>query len=92
MEISRYEFKYHIPPDKLADIRRYLLRYCDADGHVSAESNPNGSQHNIAGIVSAGGNVLGMMPHPERHVEKCVGSDDGRWVFESLLHHFETAA
>lgn len=71
---------------------RIVFRYCEADGSVTPASNPNGSQHNIAGIVSAGGNVLGMMPHPERHVEACVGSDDGRWIFESLLQHFEAVS
>jgi phosphoribosylformylglycinamidine synthase len=56
-----------------------------ADGVETAAANPNGSVHNIAGIINAEGNVLGLMPHPERAVEPLLGSDDGRGVFESLL-------
>ncbi len=61
-----------------------VFRYCDAVGNVVPEANPNGSIANIAGICNAGRNVLGMMPHPERAVEKLLGSDDGLAVFESL--------
>ncbi len=61
-----------------------LFRYCDSKGNVSKESNPNGSVNNIAGIINQDGNVLGMMPHPERAVEKILGSDDGLKVFESV--------
>ena len=63
---------------------RIVFRYCDASGAVTAAANPNGSTANIAGIVSDGGNVLGIMPHPERAVEEVLGSTDGRGVFESL--------
>ncbi len=77
--------------DRLEGDGRVVFRYCGADGEVTAESNPNGSLRNIAGIVNEGGNVLGMMPHPERHVEACVGSDDGRGLFDSLLAHFAHA-
>ncbi len=76
--------------DRLEGEGRVVFRYCDANGEATPESNPNGSRRNIAGIISDGGNVLGMMPHPERHVEACVGSDDGRYVFTSLLQHFST--
>jgi phosphoribosylformylglycinamidine synthase len=60
------------------------LRYCDADGNVTASANPNGSQDGIAGIANAGGNVFGLMPHPERADELLLGSADGRFIFESL--------
>ena len=63
---------------------RVVFRYCDADGEVTPESNPNGSIANIAGIVGEGGNVLGLMPHPERAVEAILGGTDGRGLFESL--------
>lgn len=68
----------------LEDDGRVVFRYCDADGAVTPESNPNGSIANIAGIVGEGGNVLGLMPHPERAVEAILGGTDGRGVFESL--------
>ncbi|HUF11470.1 MAG TPA: phosphoribosylformylglycinamidine synthase subunit PurQ [Longimicrobiales bacterium] len=63
---------------------RVVFRYCDADGNPTPASNPNGSVANIAGIVNDGGNVLGLMPHPERAVEAVLGGTDGRGLFESL--------
>lgn len=64
---------------------RIIFRYCDAAGNVTPEANPNGAIANIAGICSANRNVLGMMPHPERAVEKLLGSADGLFIFESLI-------
>lgn len=61
-----------------------LFRYVDSKGDPTPESNPNGSRNNIAGIVNDRGNVLGMMPHPERASEEALGSADGRGVFTSL--------
>ncbi len=61
------------------------FRYVTASGEASAAANPNGSLRNIAGIVNAGGNVLGMMPHPERAMEATLGSTDGVPLFASLL-------
>ena len=69
---------------------RVVFRYVDASGDVTDEANPNGSWHNIAGIVSREGNVLGMMPHPERAMETVLGSDDGAGVFTSLAASFAT--
>jgi len=71
--------------DALEAERRVVFRYCDADGQATPEANPNGSARGIAGIVNAAGNVLGMMPHPERHVEALVGSADGAGLFRSML-------
>ncbi len=65
-----------------------IFRYCDEKGSITAESNPNGSTNNIAGIVNKSGNVMGMMPHPERACEQQLGSSDGRKVFESLINSF----
>ena len=62
-----------------------VFRYCDAAGNLTPESNPNGSLDNIAGICNKGGNVLGMMPHPERASEPSLGCTDGFRIFESLL-------
>ncbi len=61
-----------------------VFRYVDSSGKVTEASNPNGSINNIAGIVNREGNVLGMMPHPERAVETILGSEDGLKVFESI--------
>jgi phosphoribosylformylglycinamidine synthase len=79
--------------DRLEADGLVVFRYCDADGCVTPAANPNGSARNIAGIVNPAGNVLGMMPHPERCVEPLVagGRADGALVFRSLLQHFGTA-
>ena len=71
---------------------RVLFRYADADGKVDAASNPNGATNAIAGVLSEKLNVLGMMPHPENHVEPQVGSTDGRGLFAGLVAHFVQAA
>jgi phosphoribosylformylglycinamidine synthase len=71
--------------ERLEGEGRVLFRYVGHDGEPSEGSNPNGSIRSIAGIVSEGGNVLGMMPHPERAVEPLLGSSDGLALFESLL-------
>lgn len=70
---------------RLEDNRQIVFRYCDEQGNVTAASNPNGSLKNIAGIVNERGNILGMMPHPERAVEKILGSTDGLKIFRSLV-------
>jgi phosphoribosylformylglycinamidine synthase subunit PurQ / glutaminase len=71
---------------------RVLYRYCSAAGVVDEPSNINGAAHSIAGIVNEGGNVLGMMPHPENHVEHVMGCTDGRGLFAGLVAHLERAA
>jgi phosphoribosylformylglycinamidine synthase len=63
---------------------RVVLRYADADGRVTDAANPNGSEHGIAGIINEAGNVLGLMPHPERASETEVGGTDGLRLFASL--------
>ncbi len=73
--------------DRLEQGRRIVFRYVDANGDATDAANPNGSARNIAGIVNEGGNVLGMMPHPERAVEALLGSTDGLPLFESLVDH-----
>lgn len=70
--------------DRLERERRVVFRYVDAHGHPTDEANPNGSLNNIAGIVNEAGNVLGLMPHPERAVEALLGSTDGLPLLESL--------
>ena len=65
-----------------------LFRYCDANGKVSKESNPNGSVFNIAGICNKNRNVFGMMPHPERAADTELRNTDGKILFDSILYYF----
>ena len=64
-----------------------LFKYCDENGKVDEQSNPNGSKNNIAGICNHGRNVFGMMPHPERAAESILGNEDGRILFESIIEN-----
>lgn len=70
--------------DRLEAERRVVLRYVDAEGRATDDGNANGSMRNIAGIINETGNVLGIMPHPERSVEALLGSTDGLGVFQSV--------
>ncbi|MDQ6637170.1 MAG: phosphoribosylformylglycinamidine synthase subunit PurQ, partial [Candidatus Dormibacteraeota bacterium] len=88
MPISHGEGNYVADPATLSRLeqnRQVVFRYCDSGGLVDAEANPNGSQHNIAGIVNERGNVLGMMPHPERCADADLGGLDGLRLFEAIL-------
>ncbi len=78
--------------DELEAAGRILLRYCDEDGNVTDEANPNGSARNIAAIAGPGGNVVGIMPHPERAAEDLLGSSDGRILLSSFVHAAEEAS
>ena len=69
----------------LEDHQQIVFRYCDAMGNVNQEANPNGSLANIAGICNKQGNVLGMMPHPERAAESILGGTDGKPLFNGLI-------
>jgi phosphoribosylformylglycinamidine synthase subunit PurQ / glutaminase len=71
--------------DRLQRENRIVLRYCTPSGEVVPEANPNGSLDNIAGICSEGGNVVGMMPHPERSAEPELGCTDGIKIFHSMV-------
>ncbi len=86
--IAHAEGNYHTDPVTLAGLQanaQVVFRYCTQDGEVIPEANPNGSLDNIAGIRNAEGNVLGMMPHPERSAEELLGNEDGRLIFTSML-------
>ncbi len=76
---------------ELEETRRVVFRYVDARGEQSPGANPNGSRNDIAGIINERGNVLGMMPHPERAMEPILGSSDGVEVFTSLLESLSPA-
>ena len=76
------------PPETAGSARargRVVFRYCDRDGTVTDDANPNGSISNIAGIMSEGGNVVGLMPHPERAAEAELISQDGLPLLEALI-------
>lgn len=75
----------------LNDNGQVLFRYCDENGNITDEANPNGAIENIAGICNAGKNVFGMMPHPERAADKELFNEDGKFLFESIIKSFVTA-
>ena len=89
--ISHGEGRYYADAETLNELEeqgRVLFRYCADDGVVGQESNPNGSLNGIAGITNRQGNVLGMMPHPERCCEDVLGGADGLYIFQSMLKAF----
>lgn len=72
--------------DTLNENNQVLFRYCDEEGRITREGNPNGALENIAGICNRQRNVFGMMPHPERASDNVLGNRDGRMIFESILN------
>jgi phosphoribosylformylglycinamidine synthase len=85
--ISHGEGRYYADAatlDELESAGRVAFRYCNPAGDVTPEANPNGSERNIAGIVNERGNVLGMMPHPERACEPLLGGEDGLLIWRSV--------
>ena len=86
--ISHGEGNYYADAETLDMLERegrVLFRYCDAEGQATDAANPNGSANNIAGIINEAGNVLGMMPHPERCCEELLGGADGALIFQSIV-------
>lgn len=86
--IAHHSGNYYVTEEILRKIEengQVVFRYCDENGEVDEKTNPNGSLNNIAGIINEKGNVLGMMPHPERACESILGSEDGKKLFLSLL-------
>ena len=93
MPIGHMEGNYFCTPEVLAELEsedRIAFRYATPAGEITAEANPNGSLANIAGILSEGRNVLGMMPHPDRSSEQILGSADGWKLFSSLVNTLAT--
>ena len=89
LNIAHNEGNYFANQDyikKLEDQNLIAFKYCDIKGNISQESNPNGSLNNIAGIFNEKKNILGMMPHPERMVDKVISNEDGANLFQSLLN------
>jgi len=91
--IAHNEGNFFLPEDQLSNLEKQgqiVLRYCDTEGNITSQANPNGSVGNIAGIKNQQGNVMGLMPHPERATETLLNSEDGRLIFESMMgHHSE---
>jgi phosphoribosylformylglycinamidine synthase I len=90
--IAHFDGNYYAPDKVIEDIRRneqIVFRYCNADGKVTEEANVNGSMDGIAGLIDAKGNVMGLMPHPERASEALLGSEDGQVIFRSLIEAIE---
>ena len=88
MPIGHMEGNYTASPETLAALERdglVVFRYCDPQGRVTDEANPNGAIANIAGIRNAEGNVVGLMPHPDRCAEKLLGNDMGLRMFQSAV-------
>jgi phosphoribosylformylglycinamidine synthase len=86
--IAHGEGRYHADQQTLSELNKnnqVLFKYCDQNGQITEQSNPNGSLENIAGICNVGRNVFGMMPHPERASDKELNNTDGRQLFESIL-------
>lgn len=91
--IAHGEGNYFIEPDKIEELEKngqILFRYCSPAGEISNEANPNGSINNIAGITNRAGNVLGMMPHPERACSKTIGNDSGKFIFSSIANFIKS--
>ena len=91
LPISHGEGSYHADDETLAtleDSGRVLFRYCDERGEVTREANPNGSRAGVAGVLNEAGNVLGMMPHPERASEALMGGEDGLYIWRSMIERW----
>ena len=86
--INHFEGNYYCPPAVLTELEReerIALRYSSPDGKIDENFNPNGALANIAGVLSEGRNVLGLMPHPERAVDPAVSGTDGQVIFSSMM-------
>ncbi|MCX6685037.1 MAG: phosphoribosylformylglycinamidine synthase I [Methanoregula sp.] len=95
LPIAHAEGRYVAPAETIASLNkegRIAFRFCDEKGRVTEASNPNGATENITGVLSEQGNVLAMMPHPERASEDVLGSCDGKTIFDSMIHHIERKA
>ncbi|EHQ34855.1 phosphoribosylformylglycinamidine synthase subunit PurQ [Methanoplanus limicola] len=93
LPIAHKEGRYVASPEDIADLKnekRVAFRFCNKDGEVTPDSNPNGTTENITGILGRGGNVLAMMPHPERASEDVLGSSDGKKIFDSMISYIES--
>jgi phosphoribosylformylglycinamidine synthase len=93
--IAHMEGNYFADDSDISELnsrQRVAFRYADPGGNTTDEVNPNGSKQNIAGILNTQGNVLGMMPHPERASEEILGSKDGKKIFHSMIKYISSMA
>jgi len=93
--IAHADGNYYADAQTIAHLERrgqVLFRYVNRTGQPDTAANPNGATNNIAGIINEAGNILGMMPHPERVVEGLLGGEDGRYVIGSLIHTLQGGA
>ncbi|MDD8032019.1 MAG: phosphoribosylformylglycinamidine synthase subunit PurQ [Acidobacteriota bacterium] len=93
--IAHFDGNYYAPPRVLAELeknKQIVFRYCNENGNLTEEANVNGSANHIAGLINREGNILGMMPHPERASEKILGSEDGKVIFNSIINYLEKKA
>lgn len=95
LPIAHGEGRYFAAPETLAQLRengQIVLRYCTPEGAFEPSANPNGSSEGIAGICNSRGNVLGLMPHPERAAEAVLGGDDGRLFLQAVVNAWQSGA
>lgn len=88
LPIAHNDGNFFISPDELVQLEeneQIVFRYCDPDGTITPEANPNGSVDSIAAVRNREGNVMALMPHPERASEPLLGSKDGRSIFQSMI-------
>ncbi len=88
--IAHHDGNYFVDEEtlkKMEDNSQIVLRYCDKEGNITDEANPNGSVGNIAGVVNENKNVFGLMPHPERASESILGTEDGKYILESIINY-----
>jgi len=89
--VAHGEGNYYCDHETLKRIQesgQIVFKYATPDGEINADANPNGSLYNIAGIINEEGNILGMMPHPERRSEKILGHNEGRKILQSMIENF----
>jgi len=92
LHIAHNEGNYFCSEDQLKNVEdnnQIALFYCDESGQINEKFNPNGSSKNIAGVLNKEKNILGMMPHPERMIDKYLSGDDGAIFFENLLNNLK---
>lgn len=90
MPVAHGDGNYFVEPKMLDELKRnnqIVFKYSDSNGNFTDKANPNGAIENIAGVCNARGNVLGMMPHPERACETLLGSTDGLLIFQSIISY-----
>jgi phosphoribosylformylglycinamidine synthase len=87
--IAHFDGSYYDSEENIENLKKnnqIIFRYSEPDGLISEKANVNGSKESVAGIINKAGNVMGMMPHPERASEAILGSEDGKIIFQSIIN------